>query len=58
LLVIKTRASHFDALRESVRALHSYDTPEIVMLPMTAGDPDYLAWLASATAPANGSESS
>lgn len=49
LLVIKTRRERFEALSARIRALHSYETPEIVMLPVEAGDPAYLAWVAAAT---------
>lgn len=50
-LVIKTRAALFDALADRVRALHSYDVPEIIGLPVTAGSPPYLEWLDDATHP-------
>jgi periplasmic divalent cation tolerance protein len=49
LLVIKARAADLPALSERVRALHSYDVPEVLALPVTAGSEDYLAWLAGAT---------
>lgn len=48
-LVIKTRADLFDALAGRVRALHSYDVPEIIGLPVTVGNPAYLEWLEEAT---------
>ena len=46
LLLIKTRAELYEPVRVRIRALHSYETPEILMLPVVAGDADYLAWLA------------
>ena len=49
LLLIKTKAALFEAVRTRVRELHSYETPEVVMLPMTAADADYLAWIAGET---------
>ena len=49
LLLIKTRAELFEVVRGKIRAMHSYDTPEIVALPITAGDADYLAWLAASS---------
>ncbi len=49
LLLIKTRGELFDAVHWRIRALHSYETPEIVALPAAAGDPDYLAWVAGVT---------
>lgn len=50
-LVIKTRVALFDALADRVRALHSYDVPEIIGLPVTAGSGAYLEWLDDATHP-------
>jgi periplasmic divalent cation tolerance protein len=49
LLVIKTRREHLDRLIERVRALHPYTVPEILALPVTAGSPGYLEWLAQET---------
>lgn len=49
LLVVKARARDVAALGERVRALHSYDVPEVLALPVTAGSEPYLAWLASVT---------
>lgn len=50
-LILKTRAELVEALVARVKALHSYTVPCIVALPITAGNPDYLGWLASETAP-------
>lgn len=47
VLILKTVADRFDALAAGVRALHPYDTPCIVALPVNAGDPRYLAWIAA-----------
>jgi periplasmic divalent cation tolerance protein len=45
LLIIKTDASRFEALRVAVREMHTYETPELIAFAVTDGDPDYLAWL-------------
>ena len=45
LLVIKSSRGRFDALRTALEKLHSYEVPEIIALPITAGDSAYLAWL-------------
>ena len=45
LIIAKTAASKFEELEREVRAIHSYDTPEIVALPLTAGSSAYLNWL-------------
>jgi uncharacterized protein involved in tolerance to divalent cations len=48
LLLIKTCEALFEPVRARIRELHSYETPEIVALPIAAGDGEYLAWLAEA----------
>jgi len=45
LLVIKSRRDVFSQLRETVAKLHSYDTPELIALPVVEGSEPYLAWL-------------
>ena len=45
LLLAKTTRSKFDDLEKEVRALHSYETPEIIALPVVAGSAPYLEWL-------------
>jgi periplasmic divalent cation tolerance protein len=45
LLVIKTRAERFEALREAIVALHPYEVPEVIALPVEAGHAPYLAWM-------------
>jgi len=49
LLTIKTRAELFEPVRAKIRTLHSYDTPQIVAVPIVAGDVDYLSWIGSVT---------
>ena len=51
LLVCKTAADRLDALTAHVRDRHSYDTPEIVAVPIVGGDPEYLAWVTEQTRP-------
>lgn len=45
LILAKTTADNFAALEKSVRAIHSYETPEIVAVPVAAGSSSYLDWL-------------
>ena len=47
LLLAKTTRAEFDELEREVRALHSYDTPEIVAVSVTDGSAPYLEWLNS-----------
>jgi len=48
LLIAKTTRGKFDDLEREVRALHSYDTPEIVAVPIVTGSAPYLEWLSKA----------
>ena len=45
LLLAKTTAAQFDDLERAVREIHSYDTPEIVAVPMAHVSEPYRAWL-------------
>ena len=49
LVLLKARRADVAALEARVRALHSYDVPEVLALPVTAGSAPYLAWLADST---------
>jgi periplasmic divalent cation tolerance protein len=49
LLVVKARAVDLAALDARIRALHSYDVPEVLALPVGGGSAAYLAWLDEAT---------
>jgi periplasmic divalent cation tolerance protein len=51
LLLIKTTGARFEVLRQRIRALHRYDVPEIIALPVAAGDADYLNWLRDSVQP-------
>jgi periplasmic divalent cation tolerance protein len=44
-LVIKTDLNQFAALEAKIREIHSYETPEIIALPLVAGSQPYLAWI-------------
>jgi periplasmic divalent cation tolerance protein len=45
LLVIKTSEGRVEELQKEVLALHSYDTPEFIVLPIVTGSETYLKWL-------------
>jgi periplasmic divalent cation tolerance protein len=45
LLLAKTTTAKLADLEREVRALHSYETPEIIAVPIVAGSSPYLAWL-------------
>ncbi|MFC2016041.1 divalent-cation tolerance protein CutA [Chloroflexota bacterium] len=45
LLVAKSRGECLAELMERVQALHSYEVPEIIALPLVGGSKAYLSWL-------------
>lgn len=45
IMCIKTRRALFSALRDKVKALHSYKVPEIIALSIIEGDKAYLKWV-------------
>ena len=49
LLAIKTVRSRYEVLEMRLKALHPYEVPEIIALPVLAGAAPYLAWLAEET---------
>ncbi len=50
LLVIKTTGARLDDLLATVKAMHSYQVPEIIALPIIGGNPEHLAWIDRETA--------
>ena len=47
LAIMKTTRERFDALRDRLVALHPYEVPEVIALPVEAGHAPYLDWVAS-----------
>ena len=45
LLQMKTRTSLFEKVKTKIEALHSYDTPEIIMTAMVDANESYLMWI-------------
>ncbi len=48
LLLIKTTATCLDKLRQAMEAMHPYELPEFVHIPIEGGSEAYLAWLSAA----------
>jgi periplasmic divalent cation tolerance protein len=46
LLLLKTTPVRFAALRDRLLALHPYQVPEVLALPVAAGSAAYLEWIA------------
>src|SRR2546421_11683092 len=45
LLVVKSTAEKFPAVRDAIRELHSYELPECIAISIDEGSPQYLQWL-------------
>jgi periplasmic divalent cation tolerance protein len=54
LLVIKTTRLRFPAVKARVLATHPYDCPEVLALPVAAGNVAYLRWIADGVSPGRG----
>jgi periplasmic divalent cation tolerance protein len=52
LLIIKTRRPLLPALKRELRAVHSYEVPEMIALPVVDGLEEYLNWIDEETAEA------
>jgi periplasmic divalent cation tolerance protein len=50
-LLIKTLRVHYGKLEQAIRAHHPYELPEIIAVPIEAGLPAYLDWVAAETGP-------
>lgn len=50
-VVFKTTAERYPALEAHIHEHHSYDVPEIVLMPIVAGNPAYLEWVTTETRP-------
>ena len=49
LLMMKTRQGLYSSLEKEVRAVHPYQVPEIIALPIVAGSASYLQWIEEET---------
>jgi len=46
LLLVKSSRALFEELRVRLEAAHTYETPELLALPIVEGAPNYMNWLA------------
>jgi periplasmic divalent cation tolerance protein len=51
LLIIKTTAARQAELQARLKALHPYELPELVVLPVCGGNEPYLQWVRSGVGP-------
>jgi len=45
MMIIKTKKELFDKVNAMIQALHSYNVPEVIALPMVEADEQYLKWI-------------
>jgi periplasmic divalent cation tolerance protein len=45
LCLIKTREDFYNKVETAIKKLHSYETPEIIAVPILKGSSEYLSWL-------------
>ncbi len=51
MLLIKTVHERFEAVRDAIAELHSYDLPECVAISIAEGSAEYLRWIAESVEP-------
>ena len=49
MLLIKSKTILFEKIVSEIKTHHSYELPEIIQLPITAGLPEYLQWIDDST---------
>ena len=49
MLIIKTRNEKFNQLMDHIKSIHPYTVPEILAIPILAGNPEYLKWVEDST---------
>ena len=45
LLVLKSKKTFFKKIEKAVKSVHSYSVPEIIAIPIVAGEKNYLKWI-------------
>ncbi len=54
LLQVKTTSDRLAAIETLIKRLHTYELPEIAVVPILGGSAEYLAWIAESVSPADG----
>ncbi len=49
LMILKTKKKLFKQIEKRVKALHSYEVPELIIMPIIEGSNKYLSWLKNET---------
>lgn len=48
---LKTSVDRYPALEQRLKSLHSYETPEVIAVPVEHGSREYAAWVAESVRP-------
>lgn len=48
-VLIKTQQQHYAHIEKIITAMHPYELPEVIVVPVSSGLPAYLQWVADAT---------
>ena len=49
LLILKSTKSRYRALEKAIKTMHTYETPEIIALPVHEGLAQYIGWVCNET---------
>ena len=49
LMMIKTKSTLFDRVKQAIKLTHPYNIPEIIALPIEQADSEYLEWINTET---------
>ncbi|OGC13430.1 cytochrome C biogenesis protein CcdA [candidate division WOR-1 bacterium RIFOXYC2_FULL_37_10] len=49
MCIIKTREDLYQKVETAIKRLHSYETPEVIAMPITSVDKDYFDWMTTGT---------
>ena len=49
LMMIKTKSTLFDRVKQAIKLIHPYNIPEIIALPIENADSEYLEWINTET---------
>ena len=56
LLIMKSVEKCLPELQRAVKAIHSYDVPEFIVLPIESGSKEYLRWVSASVKPTKRSQ--
>jgi len=52
-VLIKTQKQHYTKVEQAITAMHPYELPEVIAVPLSGGLPAYLRWIKNTTLPSD-----